>query len=209
MFVLQISAFSSASETDAVLRSDCTLRNNYVEYLKLPAFVREKAIRMRDLQSTQSVFDPAYYRKMCDNEMELVETIFKKLISASNLADYTTGTQSLYTIVNCSKHEIGARTTFGVVSVDLGTIRHASSEGEIAFVIGHEIGHHLLGHDVIPPPNKRSAEKNADQVALSLILAAGYFREDAIAIIHKFEAEGTEIHGKPAERITNLTKACR
>lgn len=64
------------------------------------------------------------------------------------------------------------------VSVTLGMLQYVHSEDELAGVIGHEIGHILLQHDVLNPmsdPNTQTIlEGNADKFGIYLVLRAGY-----------------------------------
>lgn len=198
IFCISLSAMGS-------ILPKCEKKAVYVNYQELPQNLRTKAEKMRELQSQQKIFSQEERRKRCPQESAIVEAIFNKLVAASNLQNYISGEQSLYPLVNCNNNEIDGYTLFGTVVISAGILRQTENEGEIAFVIGHEIGHHLLAHDLSGSAASPTTEWAADRVGLSLMVNAGYDSDSILTFFNKLDPQGNKTHGKPAQRIENLT----
>ena len=64
------------------------------------------------------------------------------------------------------------------ITLSQGLLHLASADSEIAFVLAHEIGHSLLGHEhtsmLLGSGQAVQDEKEADRLALALLQASGY-----------------------------------
>jgi len=73
------------------------------------------------------------------------------------------------------------------IIVTTGLLAFTTDESELAFVLAHEMAHHLLGH----PGGilARGAESEADLLGLDLMRAAGYDTTGALAFLLRLAAE--------------------
>jgi len=64
--------------------------------------------------------------------------------------------------------------TRGTILISKGMIRRVGTEGELAFIIAHEIAHSALGHILTSESDRKNAEIEADHFGVSLMASAGY-----------------------------------
>lgn len=65
----------------------------------------------------------------------------------------------------------------GAVIVSRGLLLNLNNEAELAFILGHELAHDILGHTAASdrsPENRRAFEIAADHFGLGLMAVAGY-----------------------------------
>ena len=65
----------------------------------------------------------------------------------------------------------------GYVVLSRGLMRRLRNEGELAFVLAHELSHQILGHSLSPDlssDDRRELELEADRHAVAMIAVAGY-----------------------------------
>jgi predicted Zn-dependent protease len=123
----------------------------------------------------------------------------------------------------------------GYVYVTEGAITFAQSESELAAILAHELGHELAGHfcgqavaadsgglfDLFadsPPPERREVgsgsvrqtldprkEEQADQIAVAILLAAGYPPKALLQVARRLPAGGDE-HLQGRRRIESLER---
>lgn len=76
------------------------------------------------------------------------------------------------------------------ISIESGANRLLSEDGEMAFVISHEIAHVALGHspEQSGSISREQMELDADEMGMALMLRAGYPRESAASAIRKLDA---------------------
>lgn len=73
------------------------------------------------------------------------------------------------------------------IIVTTGLLAFTSDESELAFVLAHEMAHHLLGHP--GGITSRGAESEADLLGLELMRAAGYDTTGSLAFLLRLAAE--------------------
>jgi predicted Zn-dependent protease len=72
------------------------------------------------------------------------------------------------------------------ISFESGISRLLSDDGELAFVVAHEMAHVILQH--VPDKLSRAQmESDADELGMKLFLAAGYNPDDAASAIRKLD----------------------
>ncbi len=99
----------------------------------------------------------------------------------------------------------------GLISISRGAIKQLESESQLAFVLAHELAHHLLGHTCSTRP-EAELEFEADNLAASMFFRSGFStRAASLALInayqgiHYFEKDRrTWAHPKAHDRILNL-----
>lgn len=65
----------------------------------------------------------------------------------------------------------------GYIVLSKGLMRRLQNEGELAFVIAHELSHQILGHSIsehMEPEDSQEFELEADRHAVAMIAVAGY-----------------------------------
>jgi Zn-dependent protease with chaperone function len=75
------------------------------------------------------------------------------------------------------------------ISFESGIGRLLSNDGELAFVIAHEMAHVILKHfpDKSGSISRAQMEMDADDLGMKLFLAAGYNPDDAVSAIRKLD----------------------
>ena len=72
------------------------------------------------------------------------------------------------------------------ISFESGVSRLLSDDGELAFIVAHEMAHVILQH--VPDKLSRAQmESDADELGMKLFLAAGYNPDDAASAIRKLD----------------------
>jgi len=73
---------------------------------------------------------------------------------------------------------VNAFVTANDMYITQGMLDHAKSDAELAYVLGHEMGHTMLYHTTRPPNMKytdsRIHEANVDKIAIYLMVRTGY-----------------------------------
>lgn len=98
------------------------------------------------------------------------------------------------------------------IIITTGLLRFVESDDELAAVIGHELGHRILGHR---RSRLRSRERAADYVGLYLAARAGYDPDAAKHFVRRLAAEHPELiseraspaHPGTANRVAALDRA--
>jgi Peptidase family M48 len=95
-----------------------------------------------------------------------------------------------------SQKKNGQGTDYPIVVCYSGVLKHVveGNPDRLAFILGHELGHHLLGHTNAPKGATaflqttftREQEISADQKGMELALRAGYSYQGGLSAIHKF-----------------------
>ncbi len=99
---------------------------------------------------------------------------------------------------------INASTNGDTVRVSDGLVRIASDD-ELAFAVGHELGHLLRGHAYALLRDRYELEMEADQMSLAMMAAAGYRPEAALHLLHQISEE----HGDGFVSNTHPTEVAR
>jgi predicted Zn-dependent protease len=106
----------------------------------------------------------------------------------------------------------------GVTVVSRGLFRELRSEGELAAVIAHEMGHHLLGHINTAIAAKGLSESSpafsftlenelaADTLAVRILTLARYNPNDLFAAMGRFPLSTDETKNNMVERYSNLKR---
>jgi hypothetical protein len=83
---------------------------------------------------------------------------------------------------------INASTNGDTLRISEGLVKVASDD-ELAFALGHELGHMLRGHTYALLRDRYELEMEADQIGLAMAVAAGYRPEAAIDLLHRIREE--------------------
>ncbi|WP_179380587.1 NADase-type glycan-binding domain-containing protein [Jannaschia marina] len=73
-------------------------------------------------------------------------------------------------------------------------------------VIAHEIGHHLMGHTILPGGSRPATELEADEYAGFVLHALGADLEDAQRLWHDFSAEASASHPGRGQRLAAVSE---
>ncbi len=134
-----------------------------------------------------------------------------------------------YRIVFSNSPMVNAATDGRSVTVMRGLVNFLSRDEELALVVGHELGHNVLGHfqrgrmlghqagpfSAGAQSSMREFEREADHVGLYFVALAGYDMESAIQSSRKMAAQGpmgdrgSATHPSQAERYAGLQAALR
>jgi hypothetical protein len=134
-----------------------------------------------------------------------------------------------YRVVFSNAPMVNALTDGRSVTVMRGLVNLLSRDEELALVVGHEIGHNVLGHfargrelghqagpfNAGAQASMRQFEKEADYVGLYFVALAGYDMDSAINSAQRMAASspmgdrGTATHPSQAERQAVLQAALR
>jgi hypothetical protein len=134
-----------------------------------------------------------------------------------------------YRVVFSSSPMVNAATDGQSVTVMRGLVNFLSRDEELALVVGHEIGHNVLGHfqrgrqlghqgGPFTPGTQtsmREFEREADYIGLYFVALAGYDMETAIRSSQKMASQspmgdrGSSTHPSQAERYQALQAALR
>lgn len=107
-------------------------------------------------------------------------------------------------------NDVNAYTSKDGISITVGMLKFCRNDSEIAFVLGHELGHLFMGHLIVDDKyDNRIHETNADKYGAFLAIRAGYdpcagtemwarmMQEDGNPIL-------TNSHPSYADRVENL-----
>jgi hypothetical protein len=134
-----------------------------------------------------------------------------------------------YRVVFSNAPMVNAATDGRSVTVMRGLVNFLSRDEELALVVGHELGHNVLGHfqrgralghqagpfNTGAQSSMREFEREADHIGLYFVALAGYDMESAIRSAHKMAAQspmgdrGSATHPSQAERFAGLQVALR
>lgn len=117
-----------------------------------------------------------------------------------------------------SERPIAASPGQGVIALSQGLLLRVHDEAGLAFVLAHELGHQLLGHNAsaptttIPPDERRALELAADRFGVGLMALAGYDPRAAAQTVASLYAVHPELSGHDdyppvQERIAALQEA--
>ena len=73
----------------------------------------------------------------------------------------------------------------GYVVLSKGLILNLDTEGQLFFVIAHEIAHHELGHSKITDETSPKLELQADAFAMKALIRAGYSATEGLSSVMK------------------------
>lgn len=134
-----------------------------------------------------------------------------------------------YRVVFSNAPMVNAATDGRSVTVMRGLVNFLARDDELALVVGHELGHNVLGHfqrgralghqagpfSAGAQASMRQFEREADHIGLYFVALAGYDMETAIQSSRKMAAQapmgdrGSATHPSQAERYTALQAALR
>jgi hypothetical protein len=134
-----------------------------------------------------------------------------------------------YRVVFSNSPMVNAVTDGQSVTVMRGLVSFLKRDEELALVVGHEIGHNVLGHfqrgralghqagpfTAGTQASMREFEREADYVGLYFVALAGYDMETAIESSHRMASQGpmgdrgSATHPSQGERYTVLQQALR
>jgi Zn-dependent protease with chaperone function len=117
-----------------------------------------------------------------------------------------------YTVVATFGDVVNARSNHDGVVINTSLLRFVESDDELAFAIGHELAHRILGHR---RSGLRNREHAADYLGVYLAARAGYDPEAAVRFVRRLAAEHPELiseraspwHPGTAGRATTLERA--
>lgn len=113
---------------------------------------------------------PVYFPKDIKSRAQIAQLVYSDLIKY-------TGVPGIYPekIQIADSEEINAWASVDGVTITTGMLKFIHSTDEIAGVIGHEIGHIILGHTIVEDGiDQRVKEANADKYGTYLMLKGGY-----------------------------------
>lgn len=100
--------------------------------------------------------------------------------------------------------------TASLVCLPTAIVDLMSSEGELAFIMGHETGHAVddacKGHSKQDKAVQRTCESRADAVGFDLMIKSGFNAYDAGAAFGKLEMYSGDIDTGPSARLQALSK---
>jgi len=100
--------------------------------------------------------------------------------------------------------------TSSLVCLPTAIVDLMSSEGELAFIMGHETGHAVddacKGHSKQDKVLQRACESRADAVGFDLMIKSGFSAYDAGAAFGKLEMYSGDIDTGPSSRLQALSK---
>ncbi len=107
---------------------------------------------------------------------------------------------------------INAAADGNYVQINAAMLDFATSDDELAVIVGHELAHNILRHVALKIPSKR-AEYAADRLGVWLMARAGYDVDAVVPFWTRFEkrtnagifADGT--HPSPKKRLAAVAKA--
>lgn len=110
-----------------------------------------------------------YYQEQLTTKIDHAQTIFM------NLQQYIDMPVLFTNLVIINDDTINAWTNGHEVVITTGMLKFTKSDSKIAFILGHELGHVLLGHTSgVEPIFPTMNEINADKYGAYLAIRAGY-----------------------------------
>lgn len=128
-----------------------------------------------------------------------VERIFRKL-SSQLPKKY----QKIYLKITSTSPKCDAYASYGTIKIHSSCFK---SEKIVAFILGHELGHHVLGHVRIYEDSSYLQEWDADLFGLLLYMRAGYTSKNLIKELKKViftQNKNSKSHGKTSKRLKNI-----
>jgi len=135
------------------------------------------------------------------SDRELAEDVFKQLLVVAPAPSgmvwppklEIVDKEDINAFASMRKNDQGVE--YPVVVCYSGLIKHAveGNPDRLAFILGHELGHHVLGHTVKPKGGtafldntfSRDQEISADQKGMELALQANYSYPGGLSVIHR------------------------
>lgn len=100
------------------------------------------------------------------------QMIYKKLVRHTGVS------HAIPLLQYDSSKQINAYVTIFSMYITQGMLDHVKNDSELAYVLGHEMGHSMLYHTTSPPSRKstdsRVHEANADKISVYLLVRSGY-----------------------------------
>lgn len=130
---------------------------------------------------------------ICSNAMSFnqASVIFERLSKASNT--------NLYLALDPDESVNAHQSAHGVY-LNKGMLRFVRNEDEMAMVLGHEIGHYVLGHWTSTPKN----EYASDVFGARLVSKAGYNRCKGVLVILRFHDGDSSTHPASNKRYNRI-----
>jgi hypothetical protein len=100
-----------------------------------------------------------------------------------------------YSVSATIADQINAHVASDSILVSTGLLRFVEDDDELAFAIGHELAHRILGHR---SSRMRSRERAADRMGTELAARAGYDPAAAVRLVRRLAAEHPEWIGDRA-----------
>ena len=100
-----------------------------------------------------------------------------------------------YSVSATIADQINAHVASDSILVSTGLLRFVEDDDELAFAIGHELAHRILGHR---SSRMRSRERAADRMGTELAASAGYDPAAAVRLVRRLAAEHPEWIGDRA-----------
>ncbi len=128
----------------------------------------------------------------------------------NNLQKYTGLPGTLPALVIQDNPLINAWISEGGLVITTGIIKFVKNKDQLAAIIGHEMGHYMLGHLRNElTDDSRMHEANCDKIGIELMLRAGYNPCEAREVWLSFDEWGgdpilTSTHPSPAQRAWQL-----
>lgn len=146
----------------------------------------------------------------CQNTYTIKEKATRAQEIFVQLQKYTGYPNILSTLVIDPSNEINAYTSEDGISITVGMLKFCKNDSEIAFVLGHELGHLFMGHlKVDDGYDSRIHEANADKFGAFLAIRAGYDPCGGMEMWNRLmHQQGnpilTKSHPSYADRVDNL-----
>jgi len=121
------------------------------------------------LLTTYIVYENLYKELTLQQKTDNATTIFMKLQKHTDLSIVFTS------LIIVDTPMVNAWTNGSYIAITTGMLKFLHNNDEIAFVLGHELGHVLLGHTSLPDDlGPQIHESNADKYGAYLAIRAGY-----------------------------------
>lgn len=96
--------------------------------------------------------------------------------------------------------EVNASYNGYVVQVNAGMLRFVRNDAQMAFVLGHELGHYVRGHIASTPTN----EYEADALGAIYISHLGYSICSGVEVVRRFHSPDSATHPNSESRYHRL-----
>jgi len=147
------------------------------------------------------------------SNLQKIEKVFNKFKKYLPKAYHTVQLSVGFTEAKTYKTYQGAYATSFTIVLGSGYLnKNKMSEISIAAILGHEIGHHVLGHLTKDGPLTPPEEQDADHFGMYLCELAGFNREKVLIHWEEFEkarqkslsSHHRKTHGTGEERVERL-----